>query len=94
MPDKPTKSRWTSFVASPARGRVSRGLEDETNPRHRARVEHNKDTILVHLSDEDGAGWTVLAVDRKTREWAVAQAETQLHAAKEAYERLYQRHGA
>jgi hypothetical protein len=57
-------------------------------------LEHNKDTILVHLSGEDGAGWTVLAVDRKTREWAVAQAETQLPAAKEAYERLYQRHPA
>jgi hypothetical protein len=48
----------------------------------------------VHLSGEDGAGWTVLAVDRKTREWAVAQAETQLRAAKEVYERLYQRHPA
>jgi hypothetical protein len=94
MVEKPTKSRWTSFIASPARGRVSRGLEDETNPGHRARVEHNKDTILVHLSGEDGAGWTVLAVDRKTREWAVAQAETQLRAAKEAYERLYERHCA
>ena len=93
MLDKPRKSRWTSFIASPARGRVSRGLEQETNPNHRARVEHNKDTILVHLSDEDGTGWTVLAVDRKTRAWAVAQAGTQLQAAKEAYEHLYGRHG-
>jgi superoxide dismutase len=67
MPDKPRKSRWTSLIVSPARGRLSRGLEEETNPKHRARVEYNKDTILVHLSDEDGSGWTVLVVDRKTR---------------------------
>jgi hypothetical protein len=73
---------------------VSRGLEDETNPKHRARVELNKSTILIHLSDEDGVGWTVLAVDRKTRGWAVAQAETQMEATKEAYERLYKRLGA
>jgi hypothetical protein len=43
----------------------------------------------VHLSDEDGGGWTVLAVDRATRRWAVAQARRQLDAAEEAYSRLY-----
>ena len=94
MLKNPRKSRWSSFIASPARGRVSHGLEEEGNPKHRARVEHNKNTILVHLSGEDGADWTVLAVDRKTREWAVAQETRQLHAAKVAYEQLYERAGA
>ena len=93
MSNTTMKSRWSSFVASPVRGRVSRGLEEETNPKHRARVEHNKSTILIHLSGEDGHGWTVLAVDRKTRKWAVAQAETQMGATAEAYENLYKRLG-
>jgi len=52
-------------------------------------VEHNRDTLLVHLSDEDGEGWTVLAVDRPTRRWAVAQSRRQLDAAKDACSRLY-----
>ncbi len=89
MIKKPRKTRWTSFVASPARGRVSRGLEEEGNPRHRARVEHNKNTILVHLSDEAGPGWTVIAVDRVTRGYCVAQADTQIRAAERAYDGLY-----
>ena len=38
----------------------------------------------MHLSDEDGDGWTALAVDRSTRAWAVAQASTQLAAATRA----------
>jgi len=52
-------------------------------------VEHNRDTLLVHLSDEDGRGWTVLAVDRATRRWTVAQARRQLEAARDAFEGLY-----
>ena len=32
-----------------------RGLEEEGNPRHRVRVEHNRDTLLVHIAGEDGA---------------------------------------
>jgi hypothetical protein len=52
-------------------------------------VEHNKHTILVHLSGEEGTGWTVLAVDRATRRWAVGQAARQLDAAQEAFGRLY-----
>jgi hypothetical protein len=92
MPSKPlrrpARSRWTSFVADPMEERP-RVLAEEGNPAHRLRVEHNRDTLLVHLSDEDGRGWTVLAVDRATRQWAVAQAARQLHAAREAYERLY-----
>ena len=83
---RPPRSRWTSFVAD-AEG--ARGLREEGNPRHRLRVEHNRDTLLVHLSDEDGQGWTVLAVDRATRRWAVAQGRRQREAAEEAFGRLY-----
>jgi hypothetical protein len=81
--------RWTSFVGSPTRGRVVRGLEEEKNPKHRARVEHNQDTLLVHISDEGGHGWTTIAIDRATREWSVAQRSTQMAAATAAYDQLY-----
>jgi hypothetical protein len=81
--------RWTSFVGSPAQGRVSRGLEEEGHPEHRVRVEHNKHTLLIHVSHEDGRGWTTIAIDRPTREWAVAQRARQLDAAKAAYGQLY-----
>jgi hypothetical protein len=64
-------------------------LHEEGNPAHRVRVEHNRSTILVHLSDEDGLAWTVLAVDRKTRRWAVGEARRQLEAAEVAFEQLY-----
>ena len=64
-------------------------LHEEGNPDHRARVEHNRNTILVHLSDEDGRGWLVLAVDRPSRRWAVGKATRQLDAATSAYEQLY-----
>ena len=81
--------RWTSFVASARRGRVVRGLEEEGNPRHRVRVEHNKDTLLIHISGEEGHGWTALAIDRSTREWSIAQRPRQLDAVKAAYGNLY-----
>ena len=81
--------RWTSFVGSVARGRVVRGLEEEGNPQHRVRVEHNKDTLLVHVSGEHGHGWTTLAIDRKTREWSIAQRHVQSEAAQAAYGNLY-----
>lgn len=81
--------RWTSFVGAPGRGRAIRGLEEEGNPRHRVRVEHNRDTLLVHISDEDGRGWTTVAIDRETREWAVAQRDRQLDAAQAAFQLLY-----
>jgi hypothetical protein len=81
--------RWTSFVGSPVLGRISRGLQEEGNPAHRVRVEHNKHTLLIHLSDEDGGGWTTVAIDRATREWAVAQRTRQLDAAKAACQQLY-----
>jgi hypothetical protein len=85
----PPRSRWTSFVADPADAKP-RILYDEQNPAHRLRVEHNASTLLIHLSDEDGPGWTVFAVDRASRRWAVAQARRQLEAAQEAYARLYE----
>jgi hypothetical protein len=86
---KPARSRWTSFVGTLARGRAVRGLEEEGNPKHRVRVEHNRHTVLVHISDEDGGGWTTLAIDRAAREWSIAQRRTQLQAAEAAYELLY-----
>jgi hypothetical protein len=70
--------------------RGSRTLYEEGNSRHRARIEHNRDTILVHLSGEDGSGWTVLAVDRATCRWAVAQGWRQLDAAEGAFGRLHE----
>jgi hypothetical protein len=66
-----------------------RVLYEEGNPAHRVRVEHDRNTLLVHLSDEDGHGWTVMAVDRATRRFAVAQARRQLDAAEAAFAQLY-----
>lgn len=66
-----------------------RGLEEEGHPLHRVRVEHNKDTLLVHISGEDGHGWTTLAIDRVTREWSIAQRTRQMDAAQAAYGNLY-----
>jgi hypothetical protein len=45
---------WSSFVAS-----GERELSEAGNPEHRVRVEYSARTLLVHLSDEDGTGWTV-----------------------------------
>jgi len=84
----PPRSRWTSFEADPGDPRP-RILFEHGNPAHRLRVEHDKHTLLVHLSDEDGGGWTVLAVDRASRRWVVSQARRQLDAARDAYSRLY-----
>lgn len=76
---------WTSFVADEA---GARQLHEDGNPAHRLRVEHDRDVLLVHLSDEDGGGWTVLAVDRRSREWAVAQGRVQRTTAAAAYREL------
>src|SRR5262245_46019516 len=81
--------RWTSFVGTAGRGRAVRGLEEEANPRHRLRVEHNRDTLLIHVSDENGQGWTTVAIDRPTREWSIAQRRRQMDAAQAAYNQLY-----
>lgn len=66
-----------------------RGLHEQTNPRHRLRVEHDAHTLLIHLSDEDGTGWTAVAVDRATRQRAVAQHPRQVDAACGACNALY-----
>lgn len=70
-------------------GRAARGLHEEANPSHRLRVEHDTRTLLVHLSDEDGTGWTTIAVDRVTRRCAVVHGVTQSKTALDAYETLY-----
>jgi catechol 2,3-dioxygenase-like lactoylglutathione lyase family enzyme len=85
---RPARSRWTSFTADPTDD-PPRVLSEQGNPDHRLRVEHDRATLLVHLSDEDGAGWTVMAVDRPTRRWTVAQARRQLDAAQAALTQLY-----
>jgi hypothetical protein len=48
-------------------------LREIGNPDHRLRAEHDQQTLLIHLSNEDGHGWTVFAVDRRSRELAVAR---------------------
>jgi hypothetical protein len=83
--------RWTSFVAGDKVGaRAIRGLHEQANPQHRLRVEHDAHTLLIHLSDEDGGGWTIFAVDRATRQWSVARGPRQADSASEAYDGLYQ----
>ncbi len=91
LPRPPRKGRrWTSFVADDGPpGRAVRGLHELANPAHRLRVEHDDYTLLIHLSDEDGDGWTTIAVDRATRQWAVAQGRRQIDTAQAAYEKLY-----
>jgi hypothetical protein len=64
-------------------------LHEEANPSHRLRVEHDSNTLLIHLSDEAGDGWTTIAVDRASRRWAVAQGKTQAATSRAAYEDLY-----
>jgi hypothetical protein len=90
VPRRSSRSpRWTSFVGGYAKGRRVRALQDEANPLHRVRVEHNRETLLIHLSNEDGQGWTTIAIDRPTREWSIAQRRVQLEAARAAYGNLY-----
>lgn len=84
------RGRWTSFVAGDrVAPKAIRGLHEQANPQHRLRVEHDRRTLLIHLSDEAGDGWLTLAVDRETRQWAVAQAPRQADAARDAYDGLY-----
>jgi hypothetical protein len=83
------RPRWTSFVATTQKGRAIRGLQEEGNPRHRVKVTHNANTLLVHISDEEGKGWTTLAIDRPTREWAIAQRIRQMESAEAAHRLLY-----
>jgi len=69
---------------------VVRALHEVGNEEHRLRVEHDEHTLLIHLSDEEGAGWTTMAVDRDTRRWAVGQDRRQRGTAQEAFDQLYQ----
>jgi hypothetical protein len=83
------RSRWTSFVADAERPRI---LHEDGNAAHRLRVEHDRERLYVELSGEDGKGpWTVLAVDRETRRYTVAQAETKTQATRDAADALSQR---
>jgi len=68
-----------------------RQLHEEANPRHRLRVEHDAETLLIHLSDEDGTSWTTIAVSRRSRELAIARGPRQSDAARLAYEELHRR---
>jgi hypothetical protein len=77
-------------VAEVADGdRAVRSLHEEGNPSHRLRVEHDRATLLIHLSGEDGEGWTTIAVDRATRRTSVAQGSRQADTARAAYEELH-----
>ena len=79
-------SRWTSFVADPEHRRI---LHEDGNEAHRLRVEHDRARLYIELSGEDGTGpWTVLAVDRASRRYAVAQAETKTAATRDAAQTL------
>lgn len=85
-----SRGRWTSFLAAaPGRGGQSLTLCERDNPNHRVRVEHDNHTLLVHISDEDGGGWTTVAIDRTSHAWSDAQRDTQLAAATSASEALY-----
>jgi len=84
------RGRWTSFVAPVVEtGHKTRLLCEQDGSRHRVRVEHDNHTLLVHISDEDGGGWTTVALDRVTRAWSTAQRDTQLSAATAAHTALY-----
>jgi hypothetical protein len=79
-------SRWTSFVAEPDRRRI---LHEDGNESHRLRVEHDRARLYVELSGEEGKGpWTVLAVDRPSRQFYVAQADTKTDATRAAADGL------
>jgi hypothetical protein len=82
------RSRWTSFISDPDRPRI---LREDGNPAHRLRVEHDRDRLYIELSGEDGSGpWTVLAVHRASRRYAVAQGRTKEEATRAAAEDLNQ----
>jgi hypothetical protein len=69
-------------VADPEHPRI---LHEQGNHGHRLRVEHDRSRLYVELSGEEGAGpWTVLAVDRQSRRYAVAQADTKTAATQAA----------
>ncbi len=76
---------WSGFVAD---GDGAKALHEVGNPDHRIRVEHDRDRLFINLSGEDGTSWTVIAVDRRTREYGVGQHRNQKTAAGLAHEAL------
>ena len=61
LPRPPRARRWNSFVADdPVGDKPARGLHEVGNDKHRLRVEHDAHTLFIHLSDEDGRGWTTI----------------------------------
>ncbi len=69
-------------MADPARRRI---LQEDDDEAHRLRVEHDRTRLYVELSGEDGTGpWTVVAVDRVSRLYTAAQAETRIAATQAA----------
>lgn len=65
-------------MADPERRRI---LHEDGNDAHRLRVEHDRSRLYVELSGEDGgAPWTVLAIDRASRRFAVVQDRTKTAA--------------
>ncbi len=83
LPRPPARGRrWTSFVARDATsGKTVRNLQEEANPNHRVRVEHDTFTLLIHVSDEAGDGWTTVAVDRATsRKWRSRHVPSRIRA--------------
>ena len=76
---------WQPMDIIRGRPRPRRILHEDGNESHRLRVEHDRARLCVELSGEDGTGpWTVLAVDRLSRVYAVAQAETKTAATQAA----------
>ena len=80
--------RWSGFVAD---GEGAKALHEVDNPDHRVRIEHDRDRLFINLSDEDGKGWTVIAIERRTREYGVGQHRTQKTAAALAADALTNR---
>jgi hypothetical protein len=70
-------------------------IEPARSTTHVGRVQQDSATgprggaFAVHISGEHGHGWTTLAIDRKTREWSIAQRHAQSEAAQAAYGNLY-----
>lgn len=73
-------------MADPERRRI---LHEDGNDLHRLRVEHDRSRLYIELSGEEGAEpWTVLAIDRASRRYAVAQDRTKTAATHAAAQTL------
>jgi hypothetical protein len=67
-----------------------RGLHEHTNPEHRVRVEHDDHTLLIHLSGEDGDGWTTWPSTGRPGNGRSCRTDGRIDTAREAYEQLYE----